>query len=176
MRGFRRFMARRRATPAIDWDGLAGHQVVSICHPAWRGIRTAALTFGAPIVDLEDAGSEATEIVTRLQEAGVDTIIVQGFPPGSATLLQEASRAGLETRCLLHSSMTQHGAEAHEAAVADEVFDLGPRLLEAVAALPPDAVTVRVHADRSGQPAFRSISFARPHELVYRGAVEVRLR
>jgi hypothetical protein len=57
-----------------------------------------------------------------------------------------------------------------------EVFDLGPRLLEAVAELPPESVTIRVHEDRSGQPAFRSISFARPHELVYRDTVEVRLR
>ncbi|MGI9591438.1 MAG: glycosyltransferase family 39 protein [Myxococcota bacterium] len=57
-----------------------------------------------------------------------------------------------------------------------EVFDVGPRLLEAVAQLPPDLVTVRVHSDRSGQPAFRSIAFARPHQLVYREDVEVRLR
>ena len=57
-----------------------------------------------------------------------------------------------------------------------EVFDFGSRLLEAVSELPQNAVTVRVHSDRSGQPAFRSISFARPHELVYRGTFEVRLR
>jgi hypothetical protein len=58
----------------------------------------------------------------------------------------------------------------------NQVFHLGQALLDAVADLPPDAVRVRVHGDRSGRPAFRTVAFARPHELVYRGTLEVRLR
>ena len=57
-----------------------------------------------------------------------------------------------------------------------EVFEWGGALLEAVAALPPDSASVRTHSDASGEAAFRSIRFARPHELVYRGSFEVRLR
>jgi hypothetical protein len=58
-----------------------------------------------------------------------------------------------------------------------QVFDIGNALLEAVDALPPGSATVRRHTDRAGGPAFRSIRFARPHELVYRGGgFEVRLR
>ena len=58
----------------------------------------------------------------------------------------------------------------------NQVFDLGARLLAAVEALPREAVVVRVHSDRLGDPAFRSIRFARPHDLVYREEVEVRWR
>jgi hypothetical protein len=56
------------------------------------------------------------------------------------------------------------------------VFDVGHALLEAVRRLPMGAASVREHADRNGETAFRSIRFARPHQLVYRGSFEVRLR
>ncbi len=57
-----------------------------------------------------------------------------------------------------------------------EVFGVGDALLDAVAALPPGQATVRTHADREGAPAFRSVRFARPHQLVYRGSFEVKLQ
>ena len=57
-----------------------------------------------------------------------------------------------------------------------QVFDIGHALLEAVRGLPMGAATVREHADRNGESAFRSIRFARPHQLIYRGSFEVRLR
>jgi hypothetical protein len=57
-----------------------------------------------------------------------------------------------------------------------QVFDIGDALLEAVRRLPMGAATVREHADRNGESAFRSIRFTRPHELIYRGSFEVRLR
>jgi len=56
------------------------------------------------------------------------------------------------------------------------VFPLGGALIEALDALPMGTVVVREHRDREGGVAFRSIRFARPHELVYRGSFEVRLR
>lgn len=57
------------------------------------------------------------------------------------------------------------------------VFPFGGRLLEALASLPEGAVAVRLHRDRGGGPAFRSIRFTRPHEVDYRGPhVEIRLR
>ncbi|MBW1687457.1 MAG: glycosyltransferase family 39 protein [Deltaproteobacteria bacterium] len=57
-----------------------------------------------------------------------------------------------------------------------QVFDIGDALLEAVRRLPMGAATVREHADRNGESAFRSIHFARPHQLIYRGSFEVKLR
>jgi hypothetical protein len=53
---------------------------------------------------------------------------------------------------------------------------VGQALLEAIGRLPMGAAIVREHGDGSGDTAFRSIRFARPHELVYRGTFEVRLR
>jgi hypothetical protein len=75
--------------------------------------------------------------------------------------------------------LTLAGGPQHLYLVQDpgyEVFDLGAALLQAIRELPMGAATVREHADRRGETAFRSIRFARPHELVYRGSFEVRLR
>jgi hypothetical protein len=63
----------------------------------------------------------------------------------------------------------------HERAYA--VFPFGPALLDAVAALPPGAVSLRRHPDRTGDTAFLSLRFAGPHRLVYHGGrFEVQLR
>jgi hypothetical protein len=56
------------------------------------------------------------------------------------------------------------------------VFDVGGALLDAVRELPPGAVTIRRHLDREGDPAFVSIAFTRPHELLYRDGFAVTLR
>ena len=81
---------------------------------------------------------------------------------------------------LLRDPAPQVDAEtvaALEAIVVEyAVLDPGSRLLQGLDRVPPEAVSVRVHADREGRPAFRSITFARPHELVYRDGVQVRLR
>ncbi len=53
------------------------------------------------------------------------------------------------------------------------VFDFGPAFLELARSLPGDRVTIRRHLDREGDPAFTSIRFADPHELVYRGTWEI---
>jgi len=57
------------------------------------------------------------------------------------------------------------------------VFPFGAQLLDALPRLPPGSARVRVHRDRTGAPVFRTVRFARDHDLVYRrGALEVRLR
>ncbi len=57
------------------------------------------------------------------------------------------------------------------------VFPFGSALQDALAVLPPGAVTLRRHADRSGDTAFVSVRFAGPHRLAYRGGhFEVQLR
>lgn len=53
------------------------------------------------------------------------------------------------------------------------VFGYGDALLEAARRLPPERVSIRLHNDRSGDPAFVSLRFAAPHRLVYDGAFEV---
>jgi len=109
-----------------SWDELraGGHRVVAVCHPEWRGVKTAAFSFRVPVVETVDAAGVAAELVSSARDAGVRTVVVHGFPPGSDVLLSRAAAAGLETRVVLHSSMAQHGAEAGEARVADAVLGL----------------------------------------------------
>ncbi len=57
-----------------------------------------------------------------------------------------------------------------------EVFDAGASFLEAVRRLPMGSALIRTHKDGAGDPAFLSVRFARPHQLVYRRGFEVRLR
>ena len=56
------------------------------------------------------------------------------------------------------------------------VFDFGAALLEAAARLPMGSFRVDEHPDREGNTAFRSVRFAGPHRLGYRGGFEVTLR
>ena len=109
-----------------SWEALAAsnESVVQICHPDWRGVRTATYSFDSPVVEVSDAQHWTDSILDKMRGASVGTLVVQGFPPGSEHLLRAARSRGIETRCLLHSSPTQHGAEASEAAVVDTVLEL----------------------------------------------------
>jgi hypothetical protein len=73
---------------------------------------------------------------------------------------------------------TLHGGPGHLYLVQEPayaVFDVGAALLAAARALPPQQVEVRLHRDSRGRPVFRSVRFASPHRLVYRGSFEVKL-
>jgi glycosyltransferase involved in cell wall biosynthesis len=109
-----------------SWEDLTPGDpaVVIVCHPDWRGVRTAAYSFREPTVECDDLDRWGTEIVTGLRSNDVATVVVHGFPPGSSGFIRAAHASGIGTRVVLHSSMTQHGAEAGEAAVANEVLAL----------------------------------------------------
>lgn len=108
------------------WDELTpgDPRVVIVCHPDWRGVRTAAYSFREPTVECDDLDRWGDEIVAGLQSANIATVVVHGFPPGSGAFIRAAHAGGIDTRVVLHSSMAQHGAEAGEAAVANEVLAL----------------------------------------------------
>lgn len=118
-----------------SWDGLnpGDPAVVVVCHPDWRGVRTAAYSFREPTVECDDLDRWKDEIIAGLRSNDVVTVVIHGFPPGSGAFIRAAHGAGIGTRVVLHSSMTQHGAEAGEAAVANEVLALaGGGLLDRV--------------------------------------------
>lgn len=104
--------------PVLPDEGLSG-KALAVCHPSWRGVRTAAYAFGDPVVETEDAGAHARMILDAAVDAGVSTIVVHAFPSGADTLLTAAKGAGLATRAVIHSSTAQHGAERWEAATVD---------------------------------------------------------
>jgi glycosyltransferase involved in cell wall biosynthesis len=128
----REFLTRRTDAPTErppilsfgSWDKLPGSGVVVLCHPDWRGVRTAAYTFGEPVVESEDLERWGPELIAEMTAREVAVVVVHGFPPGSAAFLQDAKRTGIATRAVLHSSMAQHGAESGEAAVADAALAL----------------------------------------------------
>ncbi len=109
-----------------SWDDLPPTEpsVVVICHPDWRGVRTAAYTFREPVVECDDLARWGDVIVEQMRAHDVAVAVVHGFPPGSGEFLDKVEKAGIGTRVVLHSSMTQHGAEPGEAEVADTVLAL----------------------------------------------------
>lgn len=117
---------RKPAMSFGSWSDLAPGDagVVVVCHPDWRGVRTAAYSFREPTIECHDLNRWGDEIVANLTSHDTQTVVVHGFPPGSGSFIVRAHAAGISTRVVLHSSMAQHGAEAGEAAVADEVFAL----------------------------------------------------
>ena len=127
MRRVRGRKAPSAAAPPLlsfgGWGDLSG-STLAVCHPGWRGVRTAAYAFGDPVVETAEPERDAPAIVAGARNAGVGVLIVHGFPPGAVALFQAAKRAGLQTRCVMHSSLAQHGAEAGEAEMMDAVAEL----------------------------------------------------
>jgi len=103
------------------------HRILQVCHPDWRGVRTATYAFGSPAVECDDLEKWGGDLVAGLRVAGVEVVVVQGWPPGSAWFSTACRAAGVTVKCVLHSSPAQHGAEVGEAAVADEVLSLASR-------------------------------------------------
>lgn len=96
----------------MELPDLTGASVVGICHPDWRGVRTAAQTFRVPVIQSDDLERDAAEIVATL--ADVRMLIVHGMPPGTRSLLEGATAAGIRTGAIHYSSPAQHGAGAAE--------------------------------------------------------------
>jgi hypothetical protein len=109
-----------------SWGELpaADPQIVVVCHPDWRGVKTAAYTFGLPVVECADLERWGHSLIDELTAHGVQMVVLHGFPPGAGGFLDRAHRAGIGTGVVLHSSMAQHGAEIGEAVMADEVLAL----------------------------------------------------
>ena len=54
----------------------------------------------------------------------VETVVIQGWPPGAADFSRRLAEVGVTVKCVLHSSPAQHGAEAGEATVVEEILRL----------------------------------------------------
>jgi hypothetical protein len=98
---------------------------VQICHPDWRGVRTVAYAFQSPVIECDDLTVWSDELIERFRDVSVDVAVIQGWPPGAAEFVSRLTDAGLTVKCVLHSSPAQHGAEAGEAAVVEQVLTLG---------------------------------------------------
>ena len=109
-----------------SWDAFpAGDpRVVQVCHPDWRGVRTVAYGFQTPVVECSDLGQWGKGLADEMGAAGIDLVVVQGWPPGAAGFVRQLQDRGIGAKCVLHSSPAQHGAEAGEAAVIDEILGL----------------------------------------------------
>ncbi len=90
-------------------------RVVQVCHPDWRGVRTSTYAFRTPVIESSDFTTDAEVLATEFAENGVETLVVQAWPTGSATLLEAVSNRGISTRVIFHSSTAQHGTDAGEA-------------------------------------------------------------
>ena len=99
--------------------------VVQVCHPNWRGVRTATYGFDTPVIECDDLAIWGGELLDGIKTAGVDLVVIQGWPPGAGGFARLLRGAGVRSACVLHSSPAQHGAEAGEATVVGEVLDLG---------------------------------------------------
>jgi hypothetical protein len=107
-----------------SWADLPEGTVVQVCHPHWRGVRSATYSFGSPVIECEDLRAWSEELTDRILARSVSCVVVQGWPPGAGHFVRALADSGVAVKCVLHSSPAQHGAEPSEAAVADEVLGL----------------------------------------------------
>ena len=137
-----------RATGGIGrWSGALGTFAQAL--PADAAVVSLDWGFHAPLV-LMRPELELDEPVWQLFRSG---------PPGPGATLSGTPR---------HVYLVQEPELA--------VFPMGDALLRAVGELPAGSARIETIRDAGGRPSFRAIRFTRPHDLVYRGDFEVRLR
>jgi hypothetical protein len=125
LRGGDRDSPREPILSFESWDNLAPtERVIQICHPYWRGVRTVAYSFRSPVVECDNLTLWSDYLLDQITATSVALVVVQGWPPGAAEFAGHLSEVGLPVKCVLHSSPAQHGAEAGEAAVVEEVLTL----------------------------------------------------
>jgi len=115
---------RRRSPDLLSLEPIVGWNAVNVCHPEWRGVRTAAHATQHPVIESADLVVDADRIVAHCVDQGVPVIVIQGWPNGANLLAEQARSAGLQVLAVSHSSMAQHTAEAGEAAAIGEMTAL----------------------------------------------------
>ncbi len=106
------------------WENLGRGSVVQVCHPDWRGVRTVAYSFRTPVVECDDLELWGEELASDLVARSPDCVVIQGWPPGSTSFANQLTALGVKVKCVLHSSAAQHGGDAAEGSVADEILAL----------------------------------------------------
>ncbi len=124
---FRRLLSpasRPTSDPTLGGAPVDGRaRVVALCHPEWRGIRSATKALGLPMVEASDLDRQGSTVGAILDALGTEMVVVSGFPPGTERfVLAQSPRRRF--RILMHSSMAQHGAEAGESAVIGTIARL----------------------------------------------------
>jgi hypothetical protein len=123
-------------------------EVLQLCHPAWRGVRSSALAFGDPILESADL-ADVVPYVAELMARGTRTVVIQGWPAGSRTFAEAASKAGIRVLTVFHSSPAQHGVDGGESEAVSDMF-----------ALAAEGVVSRVGTVKAGVVgAYRAIGY-----------------
>jgi hypothetical protein len=87
-------------------------------------VRTVTYAFRTPTVECDDLALWGPELVDAIVGSRPRCVVIQGWPPGGAQFATSLTHRGVVVKCVLHSSPTQHGGDAIEAAVADEILTL----------------------------------------------------
>ncbi|GMQ94848.1 MAG: hypothetical protein BMS9Abin12_2358 [Acidimicrobiia bacterium] len=106
-----------QSIPAVP-DG-----VLQVCHPDWRGVRASARAFRDPVFEARDL-STVIGRVADITEAGVETVVIQGWPPNAAAFATALSASGMRVLAVFHSSPAQHGVDGGEAEAVNEMLEL----------------------------------------------------
>lgn len=120
----RRFIRSSSRPPPEPIDIPTDHTgVLQVCHPRWRGVRASAYAYGDPVIESRDL----TTLIAALDDvknAGISTIVIQGWPHGASLFAAAAAGSGLDVLAVFHSSPAQHGIDGGEAEAVGEMLDL----------------------------------------------------
>ena len=116
-------LRRKRATTR-PLAPLPNAPAVNLCHPEWRGVRTASFATGYPVIESSDLSTDSDSIIQQCLESDIPVVIVQGWPPGAEAFCRSAHKSGLRVIAVSHSSLAQHTAEAGEAAAIEAMVKL----------------------------------------------------
>jgi hypothetical protein len=97
--------------------------VLQVCHPDWRGVRSSAIAFGDPVLEVRDL-NDLVDYLDDLVATGATTAVIQGWPPNAEGFATAAAGAGLSVLGVFHSSPAQHGVDGGEAEAVFQMLEL----------------------------------------------------
>lgn len=83
-------VATRASLSSVEAFIAARPEVVSLCHPEWRGIRAATLGQNPYVLEVPGIVSDehCTRLVRFLEDCGTRLLVINGYPPGMEKLCQ----------------------------------------------------------------------------------------
>lgn len=123
-----------------------GVEVVGVCHPNWRGIKSATYNLTSKVFEVLPLSSlsEAEKVATEILQLKPRKVILSGYPVGYDLLAEALKTKSPETRIFLlsHTSFTWYGDRLEEVSWLERMFQAHTRgYIEKIGFIKPDVAT-----------------------------------
>ena len=103
------------------------NEVLIVCHPDWRGIRSASINQGEPVLEVPGIlNAKHRDLLTQfLIDAQITKLVINGVPPQFIPFAQHLHQYAphIEIYFIFHGTLVQHALISQEATLVDQLID-----------------------------------------------------